>query len=230
MYTFTLTGNESILYASINPPIVLENDSEYVLGLINFETFNSIPNIDNTNNKFYVGAETFTIPEGSYEIADINRYLRQQLHDPRERTNPILLSINGNNNTLKTEIKCSEIIDFTKPDSIGPLLGFKSTLLKAGKRYVSDHPANIIKVNAICIDCNLVSGSYRNDQEVHIIHQMFPDVPPGFKIVDNPINVIYLPINTSVIDSITIKILDQDGNLINFRGEVVTIRLHLKKL
>lgn len=232
-YTFTLSGTKSILQANINPPIVLDEESEYVVGLINFETFNSIPNVDRTNNKFYiVGEEPVTIPEGSYEISDINRYLRVTLRDPRERTSAevTLLQLKGNNNTLKTELKCNKVVDFTRENSLRTLLGFDAKQLKAGKLHESDHTANIFKVNAICIDCSLVSGSYRNDEEVHIIHQMFPDVPPGFKIVDNPSPVIYLPINTRVIDSITLKILDQDGDFINLRGETVTVRLHLKKL
>lgn len=231
MYTFTLTGVESILQATISPPIVLDNDAEYSLGLVNFETYNSIPNIDHSNNKFYVGNRIITIPEGSYELDDINRYLRFQLDNPRVNSkDSIFLNITGNNNTLLSEIKCTAQIDFTKSDSIGALLGFKPRILKADKHHTSDYPANILKVNAICIYCNLVSGSYRNNEEAHFIHQLFPNVPPGYKIVENPTNVVYLPINTKVIDSLTIKIVDQDGELVNFRGETVTVRLHLKRL
>lgn len=238
-YTFTLTGSisdkHSILHSNINPPIVLEEDSEYVIGLINFEAFNSIPNIDSTNNKFYIdGKDPFEIPEGSYEISDINKLLKRHFKDPRERARGqdyyTFIDIKGNNNTLHTEIKCDKVINFKPEDSIGKLLGYEPRKLKANKVEVSDHPANILKVNAVCIHCSLVSGSYRNNEEVHIIHQMFPNVDPGFKIVDSPNSVIYLPINTRVINSITIKILDQDGNSINFRGEVVTIRLHLKRV
>lgn len=38
-----------------------------------------------------------------------------------------------------------------------------------------------------------------------------------------------MPTNTKYIDNITIKIVDQDDNLVNFGGEVVTIRLHLRR-
>jgi hypothetical protein len=33
----------------------------------------------------------------------------------------------------------------------------------------------------------------------HIIHQFFPNVPPGFKIVESPEHVIYLPISVNTI-------------------------------
>lgn len=52
--TLTLTGNSSHLKADYFPPIDL-SQGEYVCGLIDFQTFNSIPNIDEINNKFHYG-------------------------------------------------------------------------------------------------------------------------------------------------------------------------------
>lgn len=226
-YTFTLTGRESTLDAYIQPPIVLEEEEEYAIALINFESFNSIPNIDHTNNKFYLANDLkhpIEIPTGSYEIEDINNYLHQQL-----QKRGISLSIFGDNNTLKTRVKCDHLVDFTPKDSIAKILGFENKPLSS-LESTSENPADIFKVNAICIECNLVSGSYLNNHEVHIIHQLFPNVPPGVKIVENPTNLIYLPVTTRVIDYISIQIVDQDGDLVNFRQERVTVRLHLKKL
>lgn len=82
----------------------------------------------------------------------------------------------------------------------------------------------------LCIQCNLIQNSFNNSNAVHIIHMFYPNVPPGYKIVENPTNVIYLPINTKFISEIVLKITDQDENLVNFKGELITIRLHLKKL
>lgn len=226
-YTFTLTGRESLLDAYIHPPIVLKEEEEYVIALINFESFNSIPNIDESNNKFYLANDLkhpIEVPIGSYEIDDISNYLQQQL-----QKKGVSLSIFGDNNTLKTRIKCDHLIDFTPIDSLASVLGFENKPLKSYEA-TSENPADILKVNAICITCNLVSGSYLNNREVHIIHQLFPNVPPGAKIVENPTNLIYLPVTTRVIDYISLQIVDQDGNLVNFRKERITVRLHLKKL
>jgi hypothetical protein len=55
-------------------------------------------------------------------------------------------------------------------------------------------------------------------------------LPSGYKIIESPSNVIYLPINTKQLDEIIIKITDQDGNLVNFREEVITVRLHLRRI
>jgi len=45
-----------------------------------------------------------------------------------------------------------------------------------------------------------------------------------------PHNLIYLPVNTREISTLSIRITDQNGELINLRGENYTIRLHLRLL
>jgi hypothetical protein len=227
MQTFTFTGNSSELHARYNPPIDLSNDSaDYLLGLINFEAYNAIPNIDKGGNKFYIASEVIEIPTGSYELIDINAHIQSQL---QKRKILAKCTISSNNNTLTCFIESDKNVDFRKNDSIGSLLGFSKVLLPANKRHESTLPVNIMKTNTIRIECNISTGAYNNDKLVHTLHEFFPSVPPGFKIIETPQNVIYMPINTKIIDNIVLKIVDQDGVLINFRGEVVTIRLHLKR-
>lgn len=247
-YTFTLSAKESVLSTNIYPPITLDDNETYVLGMIDFVTYNTIPNVDESNNKFHYrdgkDVKEITLPEGSYEIEDIERYINNQLANNSKAvkkqttsSNTIVkeqedtgLRIKPNLNTLKCEISWNKDIDFTTDNSIGSLLGFDKQTLKKHSRHVSNHPINIFKVNAICIDCNLITNSYTNSKQMHIIHMFYPSVPPGYKIIEHPNNVIYLPINTRRIDNILLKILDQHGNIINFKEELVTIRLHLKKL
>lgn len=221
--TFSLTGNSSVLSADFNPPIYLEDDFDYVIGLVNFETFNVIPNIDETNNKFTYGDITTTIPVGAYEIDDLNEYLQKIIEPPNN------IHIIANRNTSTVKIKANVDIDFSSENSIGHLLGFENRVLKANELNESDFPVQIIKVNALCIDCNIATGSYSNGSPVHTIHQFFPTVAPGYKIVESPLNVLYFPVSVKTINSITVKIVDQDSNIVNFRQETVTVRLHLKK-
>lgn len=237
-YTFTLSSRESVLSSKIYPPIILHEDEDYVLGLVNFESYNAIPNIDSSNNSFHYGEnQHIKLPEGSYEISDISEYLKNYLKlnlnnsisKNKKDNEPPFLFLSANRNTLRCEIKANFEIDFTKNNSIGTLLGFKKKKLEANQKHISENPVDIFKVNSICIHCNLVSNSYNNGSSVHIIHMFYPLTPPGGKIVEKPNNVIYLPISTRYIDEIVLKITDQDGNLVNFRNEVVTARLHLKK-
>lgn len=191
------------------------------MGLIELLTFNSIPNIDERNNKFYVDNRVITIPTGSYEIEDIESYLQNVMSD-------ISISLKPNNNELRSEIKCSHQVNFIPEDSIGRLLGFTNRILQPNVIHKSDLPVAILKVNALRVECNITTGAYINEQRVHTIHEFFPTVPPGYKIVEVPSHVIYLPISVRAIHNLQLKIVDQDGELVNFRGEIITIRLHVK--
>lgn len=230
-FTVTLTGNSSVLEANFLPP--LELDESYSIGLLSFDTYNTIPNVKKgVNDKFYIGDTSITVPEGSYDIDALEAFLREELS---HRLAGSFLLLRGNSSTLKAEIKCSHPVYFNfpdKPNSIGPLLGFTvpSFLVEPIDRYIeSNDIVKILSVNTISIQCNIASGSFVNGRADHSIHQFFPAVEPGYKIIETPNPVIYYPTNVRTIDNITIRLEDQDGKLIDFRGETVTLRLHLRK-
>ena len=224
-FTVSLSDTSSVLETHFFPPIELAPDKNYVLGLIELLTFHSIPNIDERNNKITVDGQDVIIPTGSYEIEDIDSYILGSLAD-----SGITFSLQANNNTLQSTIKCSGQIDFRGGYSIGPLLGFHKDTLLVDELNISDSPVKILKVNIIRVDCNITSGAYINGESAHTIHEFFPSVPPSFKIIEAPSPVIYLPISVKRIDNITLTLVDQDGELINFRGEVISVRLHIKSV
>lgn len=131
--------------------------------------------------------------------------------------------------TMRSWVYCSESIDFTKPNSIRSVLGFDSVILEPNKWHMSQRPIAISPINVIRIHCNIIRGSYSNGIEGHIIHEFFPKVEPGYKIIQIPNNVIYLPVNTKSIRNITISLLDQDSRQVNFQNEEISIRLHLRQ-
>ncbi|KYN29528.1 hypothetical protein ALC57_01025 [Trachymyrmex cornetzi] len=124
--TFTLTGKSSVLAVSYFPAVDL-GDGDYELGLTDFETYYTLANVNSTNNKFYYDNKEIVIPEGSYELRDIERYLKREIlrsHDAKGKDDEeFLLVIRANNNTMKSEIKCAYRINFTKPRNIGSLAG-----------------------------------------------------------------------------------------------------------
>lgn len=91
-----------------------------------------------------------------------------------------------------------------------------------------NHPVNILTVNSIRIECNITTNAFINNKRVHTIHEFFPNVAPGYKIIEIPNSIIYLPVTIQSIASLTLKIVDQNGDLVNFRGEKILIRLHLR--
>lgn len=245
---FILSGHSSELSSDFTPSIELDPNLEYTIGLISFDTYMTIPNIDSSGDTLYYGNnQKLKIPTGQYEIDDINKFIRGKLGveytESEEYYNKIInkgrsthedeksfFNITPNTSTLKCNVISSYPIDFTQENSIGKLLGFKEKILEPNKIHESDETVNIFKVNTIRIDCNIVMGSYNNGKPSHTLYQFFPTVEPGYKIVETPSNIVYLPINTQTINNITVRIVDQNQKLINFREELINIGLHLKPI
>jgi hypothetical protein len=226
---FCLNGKGSKLSTNIFPPILLQH-GEWEVALINLSTYNSIPNIEEgVNNLFhYDGNRTIVFPEGVYEIDDISNFINEY-EEEEEEEEVVEIILRANKNTLKCELYATVEVDFSKPASIGGLLGFDRVVLEANKWHFSHNQIDINKVNSIRVECNIARGSYTNGIEGHTLHEFFPKVPPGFKIVESPPNLIYIPVNTQSIDNISVQLVDQDGRAINLRGETVTVRLHLRR-
>ena len=164
-FTFTLKGRTNQLLSNFYPPIELNKNKQYGLALIGFSVYNSIPNVEKNNNKFYYqidGKESVVeIPVGAYDISDLERVLQNALKNNVISTSADqILSLRSNNNTLQCEIKSMYDIDFNKPNSIAEILGFSPGLYKANTLYSSDKPVNIVKVLTIRIEANIISGSF----------------------------------------------------------------------
>lgn len=74
---FSLSGNSSILNADLNSPLYPSDDDDYEIGLSNYESFNVIPNIDETNNQFAYTNGSLTNSTGAYEINPLVEYIKK---------------------------------------------------------------------------------------------------------------------------------------------------------
>ena len=120
-------------------------------------------------------------------------------------------------------------VDFRKDKSINNLLGFDSKHCKS-RFHESENMVNILTTNSILVNIYIISGSYVNGSTQPTIYSFFPVVSPGYKIIENPHNLFYLPITSDAIHSITIWLTDQNGNELNLRGENLLMRFRLREI
>lgn len=220
-----MSGKGSVITCDVFPPLDLSR-GEWEIGVVDFTTYNSIPNVEEgVNNNITIGTTSVNFPTGSYEIDDIRDYIEKCIKDKKLDYE---FKLKANTNTLKVEMFATTSIDFTANTSLAHLLGFSKRTLEADKWHESDLPVDINKVNVVRVECNVARGTYDNGLEGHIIHEFYPAVPPGYKIVETPRNVIYVPVNVKQLQSLSVSIVDQNNRLINLRGETVNLRLHLR--
>ena len=89
---------------------------------------------------------------------------------------------------------------------------------------------NIRTINIILVNLDIISGSYVNGSTQPTIYSFFPDVSPGYKIIEDPRNLLHLTITSNTIHSIAILLTGQNGNELNLRGENLSIRFRLREI
>ena len=87
-----------------------------------------------------------------------------------------------------------------------------------------------MSINSILVNTDIVSGSYVNGSNQPTVYSFFPNVSPGYKIVETPINLVYLPLTLDTIHSMETSLTDQKGELLNLRGENLTMRFHIREI
>lgn len=271
--TITFTGNSSVLTSNFYPELEFDPSCSYSCGLLEFMTYNSIPNVTELNNKVYYThrktVKTATVPSnalipgsglkpkmakginkivavpepsvekeeetvtesghislpiGAYEFKDIASYLTNAFKEKG-----VSFKIEVSAITLKATVKSSAELFFDKKDSIHRNFGFNDCIIPANTPKTSDNTVSITTLNTIVIECDIVHGSFTNGKHGYSIHEFYPDIEHGFKIIEIPKHIVYLPLNRNTFQSIQISIVDQDRKPIDFRGEKISCRIHIRK-
>ena len=238
-FQIIISNDKSNFNTRFNPKLELEREKVYEIALVNLETYYSFPNIDETNNIFVYSPDNgnswvkIKIPEGSYEIDDINNTIQHEMEKRGhydEINEDYYINIAPNTNTLKAVLILEKgyQVDFNHQNSLAKVLGFTGAKYTEGF-HESENVVDILRINSILINIDIISGSYVNGTTKSTIYSFFPDVSPGYKIIESPVNLVYLPITLDTIDSLNVTITDQDYHLLNLRNEKLTIRFHIRE-
>ena len=144
----------------------------------------------------------------------------------------IVTTILPNVNTLHCILtvvgaKCK--VSFDVPNSLASVLGFKQSIVYGVGRHASENLVNIMTVNSILVHCNIIHSSYMRGTQSPVTYNFFPNAAPGQKILEAPHNVIYLPVTVDVISTLSVRLTDQRGKLLDLRGVELTIRFHFRE-
>ena len=238
-FQIIVSNDKSNFNTRFNPKLELDRDKVYEIALVNLETYYSFPNIDETNNVFIYSPDNgnswvkIKIPEGSYEIDDINNTIQHEMEKRGhydEINEDYYINIAPNTNTLRSVLILEKgyQVDFNQQNSLAKILGFTGAKYTEGF-HESENVVDILRINSILVNIDIISGSYVNGTTKSTIYSFFPDVSPGYKIIESPVNLVYLPITLDTIDSLNVTITDQDYHLLNLRNEKLTIRFHIRE-
>jgi len=136
------------------------------------------------------------------------------------------ISVSANSSSLKMVLTLSNgyQVDFGLPKSVG----FNSAVYTTNYQE-SENVVSIMNINSIVVNIDIITGSYVNGRMQPVIYSFFPNVSPGYRIVEKPPHLKYLPVTLDTVAKLRTYITDQDGNLLNLHGEVVTIRLDIRQ-
>jgi hypothetical protein len=236
MVSFILSGNTSD-FVTCHNSVMLDPTKNYEAALLSLETYNSIPNVTKNKNNIFKysidGGATWknvALDTGAYELQAINSEIKRQIIVNGDDESAINISANISKLTSIVSIENPRYkIDFGVSNSIGPILGFKKVIIGHGYNE-SQNIVNIMQVNSILVNLDIIMGSYVNGLQSPTLYSFYPNVSPGYKIVERPNpSLIYYPLSRHDISRMRVWLSDQNGNSIDLRGEALTIRIHVRE-
>lgn len=187
---------------------------------------------NNSGSNWY----TVTIPDGLYSIENINSQIQQAIENNGHTVNK--LKIIANYSIVKVQIYIEPGSNFqidlqSSVSSFGSFLGFNSAIYTTEGYSTAQNNANITNdINKLIVHCSLVNNefSFDNGTKSDTLFTVVPNELPGSLMVREPSKPIYLPVNNTFIERISMRVTDERNNRINFNGENVTYLLHLRKI
>ena len=208
-----ISGKPYDFSVNFSPPLEVGQNAEVALSSVNI--WNSLKNISaslgNNQVRYNNGSvwKTITLSEGTYSIEALNLAIQTGISAFGDTAANILCV--PNYTTLKVDIFIlnSYILDLSF-GTLYVLLGWNAVQVSASGVGTNDANVNLGITNWV-IATNIISpdSSYSNGSSSCSLFSFTPTVPAGSLISINPSNLLYLPIATSTISRIAIRITDQ---------------------
>ena len=152
-----------------------------------------IPNIKtNVNDKLYLTSlnhapEHITIPQGLYDLSQLNQAIQKELKLTTNYVNAITLVGNASTQKVELILATDVYVDFTQADTFRDRLGFESDLYQT--TTIAPNVAQMTPINKFLIHSDITNqGILINNKYSRMIGQVLIDVAPSSQIIYRPTN------------------------------------------
>jgi hypothetical protein len=170
-----------------------------------------------------------TVPDGLYSIDALNAYLSKTI--TADGNDPASLVLGANYSTFRCVITLGVgyQLDLTQ-SALNRIIGFNQQVLTATKE--GENNVNITNdINSISIHCSCVdsNSSFLNNAPSDTVFSFVPRSGPSTLLDVRPLHLIYLPITTINLSSITISVTNQLNTVVDLNGEHSSFALHIRE-
>ena len=185
-----------------------------------YYTWKSVKSTYN-NNKFKISAltwnETFDLPDGSYNISEIQDYIKYIIkkHETIGENAPILIYTNTINNRIVFKIKSRYKLELLSKETM-KLLGSTLSIIDADKN--SENVPRLENVEVVLVHCNLVKNSYQ--QHSRVLFTFVPTKRYGQLISISPHSLVFLKTMNTEFSEIEVWFMDQNNHALEIEDNV----------
>jgi hypothetical protein len=216
-------------------PSLLKDEYDIIqvdIGLINVQIPVSFYSINYTNNKlsYTLGSsKTIILEDGNYNA---NTLFSEMISKFLLNGDVFTIKINKINGCLTFSSNTDFTFNYTN-STIFKTLGFRNNIdyTSSSNILISPFPLNLAIINQLSIvSDNLGTNGYSSNKIENIISNVSVDKPSfGILTFESP-NMIRRILKSKTINSVDIRILDQDGNLIDFNNQDWSLTLSINIL
>ena len=200
----------------------LRNSNRH-MALANLSIYYTWKNVKSTYNinKLKILAptwnETFNLPDGSYNISEIQDYIEYIIkkHETIGETAPILIYANTINNRIVFKIKSGYKLELLSKETM-KLLGSTKNIIDSDKN--SENVPRLENVEVVLVHCNLVNNSYQ--QHSRVLFTFVPTEQYGKLISISPHSLVFFKTMNMEFSEIELWFTDQHNNALEIEDNV----------
>ena len=185
--------------------------------------------LDEYNSSFI----TYELEPGIYNYREISEALFYILQSEYPQSGSEIL-IRLDDITRKTKLVVNSgiiAIRFDEKSFFSTILGFTAGWdYKHYNPYLSQKIVNLSNTNKIHLKCDVIDGSVVDGVRQPILYSFVLDKPSGYKVFCEPETIHYKKINKSILNTITFYLEDDDNEVVDFNGEILTFTLQMIKI